>query len=119
IGPAAEAAVPHLLPLLGDTEEYVRGSAAKALGQIGPAAEAAVPHLLPLLGDTEVDVRSRAAEALGQIGPQVDQIAGLANVLKGKSREARRVARKVLRSWSGQLRCIIFPDGTWQKWQGP
>ncbi len=45
IGPEASVAVPYLIPLLSDENDYVRSNAAEALGKIGPAAEQALPFL--------------------------------------------------------------------------
>jgi len=49
----------------------VRGSAAKALGNLGPAAAKYLPDLDNILKDQKVDpyVRISAAEALGNLGP--------------------------------------------------
>jgi HEAT repeat protein len=48
--------------------EYVRASAADALGQIGPAAQAAVPPLTEALKNQNEDICASAAYALGRIG---------------------------------------------------
>jgi HEAT repeat protein len=117
LGRMGPEAVPHLAPLLGDTDGQVRRVVAEVLGRIGPAAAVAVPHLVPLLGDRLDDVRSEAEKALMQIGPRVDALSGLVETLRHENAVARRRARAVLRSWSSQLRGILFPDGAWQPWQ--
>jgi HEAT repeat protein len=60
-----ERAFEHVLPLLKDSNERVRGSAAIALARI--AGEKAIKHLLPLLKDKEPEIRWRAIEGLGEI----------------------------------------------------
>ena len=70
LGPAAQDAVPALVPLLKDPKASVRRAAASALGGLGPAAQDAVPALVPLLNDPEADVQWAAAVALDQIGPR-------------------------------------------------
>jgi HEAT repeat protein len=74
-GPAARAAVPHLLPLLKDGQfERNRTSAAEALGYILADAkpdkevDGAVAALLSVFDDLYVDVRREAVEACGRIG---------------------------------------------------
>ena len=71
LGPQAAPWVDALAKTLGNRgeNEYVRGSAARALGCIGPAAESAVA----LLADTSasehhLSVRRQASWALGRIG---------------------------------------------------
>jgi hypothetical protein len=68
IGPAARAAVPALVRVLGDANNSVRETAAEALGAIGPDASSAVAALIAVLGDPDWTVRTNAARALGQIG---------------------------------------------------
>jgi hypothetical protein len=61
--------VQMLIAALGDANVKVRGSAAKALGDIGPAAVEAVPALITALGDAKEEVRGATAKALGRIDP--------------------------------------------------
>jgi HEAT repeat protein len=69
IGPLASDAVSALEAALCDSDEYVRSSAATALGRIGlPSAGRAIPALLRLLDDRDNDVRDCAAEALAKLG---------------------------------------------------
>ena len=68
-GPGASDAVAALIEALGDSSSHVRGSAARALGEMGPAAAPAVSVLIERLSDFDQDVRSRAAYALGSVGP--------------------------------------------------
>jgi HEAT repeat protein len=58
--------VKALLPLLGDSDHYVREAAAQALGQLGDAR--AVEPLLASLGDSDTGVRLAVEQALGQLG---------------------------------------------------
>jgi HEAT repeat protein len=74
-GPAARAAVPHLLPLFKDDQfERNRAAAAEALGYILADAkpdkevDGAVAALLSVLDDLYVDVRREAVAACGRIG---------------------------------------------------
>ncbi len=99
IGPAAEAAVPALVVVLGDDNWSVRSSAASALGRIGPAAEAAVPALSEALKDDDTDVRSSAASALGRIGPAAEAaVPALSEALKHDDSGVRRSAAFALGS---------------------
>ncbi len=63
IGPAAKAAAPAVLPLLGDplTASY----AVRTLGELGDASIA--PQLRPLLARIDIELRMAAAEALGML----------------------------------------------------
>ena len=58
----------QLTECLRDPEEYVRDSAAKALGRLGAAAarQPVLSRLIGCLGDPGVLVRHNAAEALGR-----------------------------------------------------
>jgi HEAT repeat protein len=85
-GPAARAAIPDLLPMLGGTQyERNRAAAAKALGQIlsaegrsacggkdaqpGDEAEKVTQALIAVFEDKYSDVRREAVTACGTIGP--------------------------------------------------
>ncbi len=74
-----ELVVPVLIKALGDTNEWVRGSAARALKAFEAQAGPAVPGLVGLLQDPDRDVRQTAASALGQILAQ-PEVAGPALV---------------------------------------
>ncbi|MHB1422897.1 MAG: HEAT repeat domain-containing protein [Gemmataceae bacterium] len=66
LGLAARDAVPALGKLLHDAYGNVRGSAAKALGQIGPPA---VAELVKALNDPTIKNHAQIAKALAWIGP--------------------------------------------------
>ncbi len=68
IGPAAAAAVPELIGLLGSTTYGTRQFAATALGEIGPSAREALPVLQSLLEDRDEWVRKEAERAIRKIG---------------------------------------------------
>ena len=63
-------AVPVLVEFLRDENFYVRGHAARVLGNIGFQAKAAIPLLIEALKDPDSFVRGHAARALGNIGFQ-------------------------------------------------
>lgn len=74
-----EAAIPQLIPLLGDASSLVRAAAADKLGQLDYRATAMngadheqnlseVPGLIAALRDPHALVRAASAEALGEIG---------------------------------------------------
>lgn len=70
LGPAAAPAAPALVKALGDSDCFVRWSAARALGKTGGAhAAIAVPALARLLEDSDLNVRRAAATALDRYGP--------------------------------------------------
>ena len=65
----ATEAIPTLLDLLASPDDWVRSSAAAALGDLGPdALDSVDPALVAALADAELLVRSEAAEALGALG---------------------------------------------------
>lgn len=64
----ARQAVPVILPLLIAEDEFVRGAAADALGELGDGdLEHAGPALVRLLHDPEEHVRNTAAESLARL----------------------------------------------------
>jgi len=68
-------AIPPFLKMLADEDEYIRISAAEALGKIGQAAEPAIPELLKTaLADSNSYVRDSAAKALEKIGHATNQV---------------------------------------------
>ncbi len=81
IGPGAAAAVGPLMAILADRAEfeYVRASAAFALGRIGAEPHRVVPLLAETLSSDLASVRRNSARALGRFGskaqPAVDKMA--------------------------------------------
>ena len=71
IGPDAGAAVPDLIPLLGDKSERIRREAARSLGQIGSAA---VGPLIGAVSHKDVIIRARAVESLGYLPAPDDRV---------------------------------------------
>jgi HEAT repeat protein len=78
LGPAAKAALPELISMLGDPAPEVRVLAAFAIGKIGPDGAPAIPALQTLItnslsanvqGQWKGEDRMLAAYALGSIGP--------------------------------------------------
>jgi len=98
IGPDGISA---LKKLLADSDEYVRGVAAEAAGQLGPAAKETVPELIKLLADNNSVVRTHAVVALGKIGPGAqDAVPELTRIMTERSyldegREARTALGKI------------------------
>src|SRR5262245_517276 len=87
LGPAA---VPALVEMLKNEQEWPRERAAWTLGSIGPSA---VPELLRLLNDKNPAYRLAAADTLGQIKPPVDaQVAPLIGLLNDYVSEVREKA---------------------------
>jgi hypothetical protein len=74
LGADAKAAIPELIALLNDTNDFVRMTAAFALGRLGPAAKDAVPTLVACLDDPAGPVRLHAAASLGEIHQDYDQV---------------------------------------------
>jgi hypothetical protein len=66
LGQANSQMCQKLQAALNDSDWYVRGNAAEALGNIGNRE--AVPGLIAALNQSDISVRSNAAEALGKIG---------------------------------------------------
>ncbi len=75
---------------------YLRGGAARALGQLH--AEAAVPSLILTLDDSIYYTRAGAARALGQIG-DASAVVPLIGLLKDDKEYVRWVAADALRSF--------------------
>jgi HEAT repeat protein len=83
-------AVPPLIELLKDQDEFVRESGAAALEKIGPDAKAAKPALVLALKDKGLLVRFFAALALVEIDPTTaEAINPLEEVLSQKSGRAQ------------------------------
>ncbi|MBI3268531.1 MAG: HEAT repeat domain-containing protein [Planctomycetes bacterium] len=95
IGPAASAALPAVLPLLGDPNRAARLAAFEAFGSLGrDGAEAmseGVAKLVAALGERDDEVVAEAARALERLGPA----AAAATVT---------LARLVARSECGEVR---------------
>jgi HEAT repeat protein len=101
LGRCGKPAVPALVGLLGNKDEYVRWYAAYALGRIGPEAREAVPALARALGDNNKDVRRCAAEALGRIGPEAREVVpALVGLLGDENKYVRGHAAEAL-GWIG------------------
>ena len=64
IGPTRRAAVPDLIPLLGDKSERIREEASVALGRIGPAA---VEPLITASADQDVNGSRGGGRGLGHL----------------------------------------------------
>jgi HEAT repeat protein len=93
LGWCGRSAVPTLIRLLGDQDDYVRVQSAQALAHLGPEAEVAVPALMTTLSDPQPGVRSSAAQALGTIGPAAREAAPLLmQILKGPMPYERQAA---------------------------
>jgi HEAT repeat protein len=117
IGAEASPASPRLAATLVDLEEheYVRATAAWALGRIGQADEAVLAALSESLGSTLPTVRRHAAGALGRIGPKAreasDKLEAALDDADGRVRVAAawalwRIAREpaAVRALGEQLR---------------
>ncbi len=90
----AAPAVPALVKLFEDKDEYVRLQAALALGKIGKPA---VAPLTKAVGDTESGVRFYAVWALAFIGPEASSATpAVVKALKDKSADVRRKAAYAL-----------------------
>ncbi|NET26358.1 HEAT repeat domain-containing protein [Okeania sp. SIO1I7] len=87
------AAVPGLIPLLKDSDKYVRWRVTDVLGKIG--SETAVPELIPLLQNSDSDVRKSAAEALGKIVSETT-VPELIPLLKDSDSDVRKSAAEAL-----------------------
>jgi HEAT repeat protein len=68
LGHAGRDAIPALTPALSSTNEIVRTLAVAALREMGSDASGLIPKLQTMLEDRAVTVRISAAEALGKMG---------------------------------------------------
>ncbi len=96
----AVPALPLLAESLRDSDRFVRGSAARAIGNIAPEKAAlAVPALAELLRDPDLEVRKTTAKTLTEMG-QVAQAAvpALALAVNNGDVEGRLLALEALRS---------------------
>jgi len=64
-----KAAVPALITLLKDKDNYIRWHAVGALAEIGVDARAAIPHLIAVVDDTDFSVSRSAGQAIRKIRP--------------------------------------------------
>jgi HEAT repeat protein len=94
-------AVPPLIELLKDQDEFVRESGAAALEKIGPDAKTARPALVHALKDKGMLVRFFAALALVEIDPTtveaVDPLVEVLNQKSGRAQWFRHQAAEALR----------------------
>ncbi len=96
IGYRARAAIPNLIAALSDPSPNVRGSAAKALGNVRAGAPAVAP-LQGLLSDPEGDVRQQAALGLGLLGRlAVPAVPALTRALSDREPRVRGSSAKAL-----------------------
>lgn len=87
----AKPAIPILIELLRDQDEYIRASAAEALSRIGAEPKVIVPLLIELLGDSSENVRYSAVNAIGEVGPEAAVAApALVELIKRHDEVVRR-----------------------------
>jgi HEAT repeat protein len=90
-------AVPHLIPLLKDSDIEVRDAAARALGRIGPEGKAAIGPLIEALKDSDDEVKAAAAEALEQYRYAARAaVPALTELVKSKNNKLRAYAGRAL-----------------------
>ncbi|HWY75441.1 MAG TPA: HEAT repeat domain-containing protein [Verrucomicrobiae bacterium] len=95
IGPAAARAVPALVKLLNEDDDYdTKWAVVCTLGAIGRAAEPAIPALIQALGHASGRVASCAAKALQEIGNAA--ISPLIEALRDPNPAAREYAADAL-----------------------
>jgi HEAT repeat protein len=102
--PKSEAAA-RLVPLLSDKDEFVRGEAAYALGDVGDPAIAA-SLIKAMTGDKSPAVRSAAAVALGKVGNPA-AISSLTSILNTTPTEEAEVLRRAAARSIGQIAQIL------------
>jgi HEAT repeat protein len=89
-----DGAVPRLISLLGDTDEWVRMAAARALGEV--RNESAVPKLIATVSDSDWRVREVVVWALSELKDK-RAVSALCAVLLSDARvEVRRGAAEAL-----------------------
>lgn len=98
-GPEIQAAVPTLIKLLGDNDEYTRKRTIFALRRIGPGARDALPALQAIRGDRNNPFWIEAFTAINDIErPATDDVSKLAGLLKDKDPKVRNQAAERLSS---------------------
>jgi hypothetical protein len=108
-------AVPALIEVLGNENDWARRVAATMLGEIGPEAAEAVPALVDALDDDVRPVRFEAAVALGNIGPAArGAVPALIQILRNEDGELREVAVHALQPITGQY--FGEEADAWQEW---
>ena len=89
----AREAIPQLIKVLKDPEEWVRKSAAKALGIL--KAREAVPALIEKIDDPSSLVRKSVIRSLGQIGG-ADAIEALRRAHSQHDKDISKMAEQAL-----------------------
>ena len=92
-----EPTVPFLIPLLQDSNLWVRWVAIEALQAIGKPAASAIPSLIPLLQDPEETIRHAAAQAIGKMdNSATSAVPFLIPLLKDSSEAIRSTTAEAL-----------------------
>jgi HEAT repeats len=113
LGEEAKPAVPALVRLLTDQDQYVRSAAIMTLGSLGPVASEAVPGLITCLRDPDPGVRYDAASTLGDIHQMPERaVPALVECLKeyranGKDADIVPVALRSLGQFGAQARPVV------------
>jgi HEAT repeat protein len=90
VNPDARTVLGPLVKLLSDSDEDVRGAAARALGEVKPGS-AVVPSLVGALKDRSARVRGAAANSLSRVGgPAKAAVPALIAALKDPDQWVRR-----------------------------
>jgi HEAT repeat protein len=91
------SSLPELIAALDDTDSYVRGWSAQAIGGMAPASIAALPSLIRLLNNPDEGSRNSACIALGAFGPAArDALPALQHALSDSSEQVRTFARRAI-----------------------
>ena len=95
---AAKDTIPALiLTSLADSNETVRQTAKKVLGQVGAEAKDILPELVKHLESRKISVRKNALQTLGEIGPEVkDTTPDLMKILESSNKRIREIAAEIL-----------------------
>ncbi len=100
-GDDAAPALPALVQALGDSDKFVRWSAARVIGKMAPIQPSvAVPKLAELTADPDLDVRLAAIGALERYGAAAKGVVNpyLGNAATHGDAEARIAAMKALQA---------------------
>jgi HEAT repeat protein len=94
MGPTAAPALPALIRVLGDPNQFIRWQAVRTLGRIGYTENpTVVPALARLLGDPDLDVRLASCVALAEYGPAARAaIPALIQAIRGPTDTELKVA---------------------------